>query len=130
MCNLILKFSDALINRRMEIHWTEKALAEVTTDKFMKDPRYQGDPKGWHERQVLAYIQKHSITKRQRINIRYIYILGIAIVPYITSRQRKPAHCGGTGDPNEREHMTVSFKKENPEARHIYTVEGFRADGE
>jgi hypothetical protein len=114
---------DVLINRRIEIHWTQPALDEVLSERFMNDPRYGGDPKGWHERRVYAYTQQHGINKQQRVNIRYAYIPCISPIIYILLHQRKPAHCGGTHDPDEKEHITVSFKKENPEGRHIYTID-------
>lgn len=82
--------------------WTEPAKAQL--EDMPDDPRYNGDKRMWHEERVRAYAQE--------------------FVPIATrARIRKATHLGGM-DPNEPEHITVTFKCANRDVgvHHVYTT--------
>ncbi|KAH0835717.1 hypothetical protein J3R83DRAFT_9538 [Lanmaoa asiatica] len=95
----------------VQVQFTGPAEAEVSA---MSAANFGGeDPKQWHVDKVQQFAAANA-----------------ASLPGVTKgRVRKPAHAGGT-DPNEPEHITVTFKAGNREihssgphggAWHVYT---------
>ncbi|KAI0823099.1 hypothetical protein BC628DRAFT_1417870 [Trametes gibbosa] len=92
----------------LTIIWTGPA--EQAVSKMTPAQCDNQDPHKWHEDKVRNFQQTTA-----------------TLNPATKARIRAPAHTGGT-DPNEAEHITVSYKKGNKDidspskgAWHVYT---------
>jgi hypothetical protein len=54
----------------LDIHFTKHTKEELASRRVMADPRYGGDPEGWHKNIVKEYAKQNGITRGQRVNIR------------------------------------------------------------
>ncbi|GJE89996.1 hypothetical protein PsYK624_061160 [Phanerochaete sordida] len=86
----------------LSIAWTNPAQSQLV--RLPNDPRFNGDPRAWHEREVREYAKRY-VPEANRARI------------------RKPVHSGGV-DPTESWHITVTYKKNNRDLAicHVYTA--------
>ncbi|KAI0029592.1 hypothetical protein K488DRAFT_88591 [Vararia minispora EC-137] len=91
----------------LAITWSNQGLQDL---KSLDPEDYDSNPKKWHEDKVAAFQKAQS-----------------ALASANRAKIRRAAHTGGT-DPNEKDHITVSYRQNNKEINsprgggwHVYT---------
>ena len=106
-----------------DVKWTGPAEAELS--RMLDEPRFKGNVKEWHENIVRTYASS-KVSEATTARIRWAFTPSRKESTYLLEAFvfRKPAHVGGTVM-DEREHITVTFKRGNKSlgpAHHVYTT--------
>jgi len=96
----------ATTSSSIAIQWTPKAQADVAA--FTSADFGGENPTTFHERKVQEHYNNNQTTLQGTVKAKIRYVLALVHALLANSFSRG-AHAGGT-DPNEPDHITVSYK--------------------